>query len=82
MALIIDVLEFNNFVSFVVEEGNEVVSIQYQAGKVWRDEGDVWHVARDAMPSHISRQPVADKPKLKVSDGLMDALTETLAHKE
>jgi hypothetical protein len=79
MAKLIDVLEFNHFISFVMEEGDELISVQYQADQAWRDEEHVWHVARDAVPVHISRKPAPHRGEL--SDRLMDTLADTLSDK-
>src|SRR5262249_17762763 len=79
MTLLVDVLEFEHFITFVVEEGGELISVQYHADQTWKNEDRVWHVARDAVPIHVSRKP-APPAKGKSSGGLMDTLAGTLAY--
>jgi hypothetical protein len=77
MAQLIDVTKFENFVSLLVRQGDEVVSVQYRADQVWEDADRVWHVARAATPIHIKRKAAAqEEPRL--SSEFSDALTDVL----
>lgn len=69
-----NVMEFENFVTFVFDEGSRRVCAQYRTEQVWKDENDVWHVSKDRQPFHISTLP--PEPKPKVAPELEEALNE------
>jgi hypothetical protein len=69
---LVDVVEFENFVSFVLEDEGKQVSAQYRPDQLWRDDKDAWHVRRDQHPVHITRGPAKTKPG--VSHEMIDAL--------
>jgi hypothetical protein len=71
---LVDVVEFENFVSFVLEDDGEQVSAQYRARQLWRDEKDVWRVKRNERPVHITRSAVIAKTKPDVSGEVINTL--------
>lgn len=71
---LVNVVEFENFVSFVLEDDGEKVSAQYRPRQLWRDEKDAWHVKRDERPVHITRSRPAAQTRAGVSDEAIDTL--------
>jgi hypothetical protein len=51
------VTEFENFVSFVLEDGDHWVMKQYRSDQVWRDRKSIWHVQKDEQPFYEHEMP-------------------------
>jgi hypothetical protein len=74
VAQLIEVFKFGYFVSFVVEEGGEELSVQYRAEHVWEDKDHIWHLAPAAKPVHVLRRPTSHR-RQKLSDDFIAAIS-------
>jgi hypothetical protein len=71
---LVDLIEFDHCVCFVVECDKDQICIQYKSDDIWQDDKGIWQIRPDSLPFHQVCSPVLKPAPPELSTDLTKAL--------